>query len=190
MSAVAATTQTTGTTDLALAVPKWSEAALAVCFTAAVIAKVQLDWLLVALVPWAALLGVIAAIDFRELRVPNKLVGIGVLAALPALALGAVLSASAVSLSRAAFAALAGLVLFGLCHLASPASLGMGDVKLAPYISAHLGMFSWQVWYRGLFYGFALVSVAGIIALVVARTGRRTALPFAPFMALGAILAL
>lgn len=176
--------------DISLAVPQWADPVIAGVLAAATTFAIGADWLLVAFAPWALILGLIAAIDFRELRVPNRLLRAGFVTAVPTGAIGLSLTNLEVSLTRGIWAALAGLGLFGLCHLASPRSLGMGDVKLAPYIGLHLGIFSWDLWYRGLLFGFVLVSIAGVIAMVAARIGRRACLPFAPFMAAGAVVAL
>ena len=41
----------------------------------------------------------------------------------------------------------------------------------------------------GLFYGFILGAVAGVAAAASGRANMKTALPFGPFLALGAVLA-
>lgn len=176
--------------DISIGVPLWAGPVFALVAGASLWATFGADRVLIALLPWAAVLGIISAIDLRELRVPNKIIGPAVLLAVPLLLAVGAAGSEALSLQRAGQGAVASLVLFGAFHLASPTSLGMGDVKLAPYIGAHLALFSWRLWYQGLLYGFVCVSVAGIVAIVVARTGRRSALPFAPFLTLGALIAL
>jgi leader peptidase (prepilin peptidase) / N-methyltransferase len=122
----------------------------------------------------------VSAIDIKHRIVPNKIV-------LPAAAI--VLAARTVAHPSAVWA-LAGLgaALFLLLGaVARPGGMGMGDVKLA------------------LLLGFAVgptITLALLIALVTAavpsialivrhgRRGRTMALPFAPFLALGGIVAL
>jgi leader peptidase (prepilin peptidase)/N-methyltransferase len=41
----------------------------------------------------------------------------------------------------------------------------------------------------GLFYGFIIGSVVGVGLMIAGRAGRRTALPFGPFLAAGALIA-
>lgn len=176
--------------DISLPVPAWADPVFAGVLSVVSAVAIGIDWLLIAFVPWAVVLGLIAAIDFRELRVPNQLLKLGFMMAAPLVVLAVSLTTTEVSLTRGIWAGLISLGLFGLCHLASPRSLGMGDVKLAPYIGLHLGLFSWELWYRGLFFGFVFVSVAGVGAMIAARIGRRACLPFAPFMAAGAVTAL
>lgn len=176
--------------DISIDLPAWSGPVVSLLVVASLASTFSADAVMLALVPWGVVLGVVSAIDLRELRVPNKIIGPAVLAAVPLLVAAGVFSEHDVSIGRAATGAAASLGLFGIAHLASPTSLGMGDVKLAPYIGGHLALFSWEQWYRGLLYGFICVSIGGIIAMIVARTGRGAALPFAPFLTLGAVIAL
>jgi prepilin signal peptidase PulO-like enzyme (type II secretory pathway) len=130
----------------------------------------------------AAVLVVLSAVDIERGIIPNRIV-------LPATAI--------MLLFRLAFfpshapewllgTLLGGAVLF-LPHLFSPASLGMGDVKLAMLIGAALG---WGV-VLALPVGFVCVFPAALA--VIARGGlaaRKTTIPFGPFMALGALIIL
>ncbi len=72
-------------------------------------------------------------------------------------------------------------------HLVYPAGMGMGDVKLALLLGAALG---WLV-VLALFVGSLGVGLAGVVFLVrEGRAARKKAIPFGPFLALGAIAAL
>jgi leader peptidase (prepilin peptidase)/N-methyltransferase len=42
----------------------------------------------------------------------------------------------------------------------------------------------------GLFYGFILGAVIGVVMMIVGKAGRRTQLPFGPFLAAGSIVAI
>ena len=80
----------------------------------------------------------------------------------------------------------AGLALF-LIVLAYPKGMGMGDVKLALFMGAGLGL-SVVV---GLFLGFIAGAVPAIVLLVRhGRAARKQAIPLGPFLALGAVIAL
>lgn len=64
--------------------------------------------------------------------------------------------------------------------------LGMGDVKLLAAIGGWLGS---EALMPTVFFGSILGSVIGLIALVVSRNvGLKTALPFGPFLAVGAAI--
>ena len=74
-----------------------------------------------------------------------------------------------------------------LAALAYPGGMGMGDVKLALLIGALLG----RTTPVGLMLGLLLALVPSVVLL--ARHGsraRRLAIPFAPFLAAGAVVAL
>ncbi|HZR92254.1 MAG TPA: prepilin peptidase [Gaiellaceae bacterium] len=126
-----------------------------------------------------AALGIAAATDVAERRVPNRVV-------LPAAVVCAALTlaggAGAGLLSGLAIAAL----FLGL-SLARPAALGMGDVKLAVLVV--LGLDGQAP--RALVFGVALAACAGVL-LLLSRGGAawRLSLPLAPFLATGALVAL
>jgi leader peptidase (prepilin peptidase)/N-methyltransferase len=77
---------------------------------------------------------------------------------------------------------------FGLCF-AYPAGMGFGDVKLSGVLGLYLGWLGWGVWAAGLFLGFLIGGLYGIALLLRGRGGRKTAVPFGPFMLLGVLLA-
>jgi leader peptidase (prepilin peptidase)/N-methyltransferase len=64
--------------------------------------------------------------------------------------------------------------------------MGMGDVKLALLLGFVLGP---QV-VVGLFVSFFLGGLTGVVLLATGRKGRKDRLPFGPFLAVGALLAL
>ena len=77
---------------------------------------------------------------------------------------------------------------FALCF-AHPAGMGFGDVKLSGLLGMATAWLGWGPWAVGLFLGFLLGGVVGIGVILLGRGGRKTALPFGPFMLLGALLA-
>ena len=125
---------------------------------------------------------VVSGYDLERGIIPNRIV-------LPAAA--AVLAARiAISPGHTvewvvAAAGAAGFLL--VMHLVYPAGMGMGDVKLALLLGAALG---WLV-VLALFVGSLGVGLAGVVFLVrEGRAARKKAIPFGPFLALGAIAAL
>jgi leader peptidase (prepilin peptidase)/N-methyltransferase len=132
----------------------------------------------------------LALIDLDCRRLPDAIV----LPSYPVLVL--LLTASAWwqgdwwSLARAG---IGGAALFGfylLLALAYPAGMGFGDVKLAGLLGAILAYLSWPALLIGAFGGFLLGAVAGVVVLATGRGGRKTALPFGPFMIAAALLAI
>lgn len=78
----------------------------------------------------------------------------------------------------------AGLVLL-LIALASKGGMGGGDIKLAAVMGLYLGLKSVAL---ALFLSFLLGGLVGILLLVTGIKGRKDAVPFGPFLALGAII--
>jgi leader peptidase (prepilin peptidase)/N-methyltransferase len=124
----------------------------------------------------------IAVIDFDLKIIPNKLTGP---AAVLAVALGAVLEPSYLPEQLAAGAG--ALVFFLLPALIHNKGMGMGDVKLAGVLGLYLG----RAVVPGLFIALILGVVVGtaIIAMKGMSEGRRTKVPFGPFMAIGGLIA-
>jgi leader peptidase (prepilin peptidase)/N-methyltransferase len=158
------------------------EAATAALAVAVVLAKhsthdVVLGLLLVAvLVP-------VALIDFDHRVIPNK---ITLPAAIAAIAAGLATRPSGVPEQLIAGAAAAGFLLVFV--LAYPRGMGMGDVKLAGV----LGLFLGRSVAVALLVGVVAATVVGgvIIARVGVKDGRKTAVPFGPFLALGGVVAI
>jgi leader peptidase (prepilin peptidase)/N-methyltransferase len=123
-----------------------------------------------------------AAIDLEHRIIPNKLTATG--AAL-ALGLGTALDPSGEPARLIAGAAAGGFLL--LAALAYPGGMGMGDVKLAGVMGLFLGAAVAPAILIALLAGVALG--AAIIARKGAAAGRKTAVPFGPFLALGGAVA-
>ena len=72
--------------------------------------------------------------------------------------------------------------------LAYPRGMGMGDVKLAAVLGLYLGSAAAVAVFSGVLFG-AIAGVVVMARLGVAR-GRKTKVPFGPFLALGGVVAL
>ena len=164
----------------------------AVLFVLVTWRALQLDQLalLPALLFFTGLGVALSAIDLDVRRLPNALV-------LPAYPVLGVLLAGAAAvqddwtaLVRALLGAAALFGFFFLLAFVYPSGMGFGDVKLAGVIGLLLGYLSWGAVVAGAFAGFFLGAVVGVAVLAVGAGGRRTALPFGPFMVLGALAAL
>lgn len=143
-------------------------------------ASLMLVWLGVALV----------VIDVRTRRLPNALV-------LPAYPIALLLLALAswtpeLGWDAAAFARalLGGLVLGGVylaMHLAQPAGLGMGDVKLAVLLGAYLGWQSWTALALGGCGAFLVAGAQAVVLLLARRMDRKGTLAMGPAMIVAAV---
>jgi leader peptidase (prepilin peptidase) / N-methyltransferase len=158
------------------------ELATGVLYALVVVAKddaldIALGLLLVtALVP-------ITLIDLEHRLIPNR---ITLPAAVAALIAAVVLDVSFVPEQLIAGAAAGGFFL--LAALAYPRGMGMGDVKLAGMLGLYLGRAVGPAIFAGLIAGVVVGAV--IIGRKGAREGRRTAVPFGPFLALGGLVGL
>jgi leader peptidase (prepilin peptidase) / N-methyltransferase len=122
----------------------------------------------------------ISAIDAEYRIVPNRIVLPAAVAAL----VFQMLRAPSIEWPLAAFGA--ALFLFAAA-LAYPRGMGMGDVKLALLLGAFLG----RMVTVGLMVGlFAALVPSAILLATKGAAARKIAIPFAPFLAFGAIVAL
>jgi leader peptidase (prepilin peptidase) / N-methyltransferase len=124
-----------------------------------------------------------ALIDLEHRIIPNRLTGAG---ALLALALGAALDPAGEPTRLIAGAAAGGFLL--LAALAYPGGMGMGDVKLAGMMGLFLGSAVAPAILIALLSG--VLAGAVIVARKGAHAGRKTAVPFGPFLALGGVVAI
>jgi leader peptidase (prepilin peptidase) / N-methyltransferase len=123
-----------------------------------------------------------ALIDLEHRIIPNSLNALG---AVLALGLGTALDPSGEPARLIAGAAAGGVLL--LAALAYPGGMGMGDVKLAGVMGLFLGSAVAPAILIALVTGTVLG--AAILARKGVREGRKTAVPFGPFLAFGAIVA-
>ncbi|MCU1404731.1 MAG: peptidase domain protein, partial [Glaciihabitans sp.] len=63
-----------------------------------------------------------------------------------------------------------------------------GDVKLAGIVGLALGWVGWGALLVGAFAAFLVGAVLGLLLIAFRRGGRKTAIPFGPFMLLGAAI--
>jgi leader peptidase (prepilin peptidase)/N-methyltransferase len=123
-----------------------------------------------------------ALIDLEHRIIPNRITALG---AVLALAIGLALDPAGEPERLIAGAGAGGFLL--LAALAYPGGMGMGDVKLAAVMGLFLG--------RTVAAAILIALLAGVFlgVLIIARKGahegRKTAVPFGPFLALGAVVA-
>jgi leader peptidase (prepilin peptidase)/N-methyltransferase len=135
----------------------------------------------------------LAMIDLDVKRLPNALT-------LPAYPVGLALLAAGVAFGSsdpwsALLRGLIGLaamyaVFFVPWYATAGRGMGFGDVKLAGVLGLFLAFLGWRVWVVGLFAGFLLGAVVGIGLMLGGRAGRKSRLPYGPFMLTGAFIAI
>jgi leader peptidase (prepilin peptidase)/N-methyltransferase len=157
------------------------EVATAAAFAAcAAVRGVDADLLLE--LPFVAMLVAVAAIDLDLRIVPNR-----ILAPAAAFALPAALILRPGDLPELLVAGAAAFALLLAAALVRPGGMGMGDVKLAGVMGLFLGV----AVAPALFVAFLAGSVAGLVVISrVGVSGRKVAVPFAPFLAAGGLVGL
>jgi len=179
-----------GEDDIAWPVPTVAMYPLSAALTCLMLWAFGFDWVLVSVIPFVVFLSVMTVIDFRELRIPDKLTKPAALAAGPLLALSLLSDFDDTSLLRALLGALAMGAFYFTLFFIYPAGMGFGDVKLAPIIGAQLGFFGWIPEIRALLGAYLIVGPVAILLLIFGRARMKTGFPFGPFMAAGALVAL
>lgn len=166
------------------------EAATGVLF-ALLTLVVGVSWALPAVLYLGAAAVVLTLIDLDVQRLPDAIV-------LPSYVIGAVLLALGSwnpggepdwwALARAAIGAVGLFVFYFAAALAYPKGMGFGDVKLAGVLGMYLAWFGWGAFVVGGFSAFLLGGVFSVGLLISGRAGRKSGIPFGPWMLCGALL--
>jgi leader peptidase (prepilin peptidase)/N-methyltransferase len=132
-------------------------------------------------VVYIAVLLISSVTDLRSRRIPNLLT-------LPALAFALFVAFTEGTLALAMVGALIGAGAFMLpMFLYGRGSAGAGDVKLAAFLGAALGL---PGIISALFFAGLAASVVVLIGIGARKITRRSAIPFGPFIAFGGLAAL
>jgi leader peptidase (prepilin peptidase)/N-methyltransferase len=153
-----------------------------------------------------SVLVIISGVDIMRGIIPNKAILAGLVLLTPTVvALGIyrgepwrIGAAAATAMAGGAFFLLMGL-LYGYLFMrtegereddAVPTGIGMGDVKLMLVTGLALGYFRWYFLIVHVFLAALLGSLALIPLKVLSGKGRKDRIPFGPFLAAGAVVAL
>ena len=165
------------------------EAGTAVAFAAAA-AWVGLSWVLPALLYLAAISIALTMIDLEHKRLPDAITFPSYPIAAVLLTVAAVAEGEPGRLWRSAVCCLAFSALYFVLWFINRRGMGFGDVKFAGILGLYLGWFGWQHAIVGAFLGFFVGGVVGIVLMLAGRAGRKSQIPFGPFMIIGTWLAL
>jgi leader peptidase (prepilin peptidase) / N-methyltransferase len=127
-------------------------------------------------------------IDVEHHRLPDRLVGAGLIGAAMLLTLAAAVDSHWGALLRAAEAAVASFLLLFVVALASPRSLGFGDVKLAALLGCYLGWLGWDRVLPGFLLALLVGACLALVALASRRASLSTHLPFGPSLVFGMLI--
>ncbi|HEX5627786.1 MAG TPA: prepilin peptidase [Actinomycetota bacterium] len=143
-------------------------------------------WRAVLLAPFAGLMVALSVIDIRHRRIPNRLVYPAVVIAAAVIVAGD-LAGGGLDVLDAGI----GLFAYGLALLIIALiskGMGMGDVKLAGLIGLVLGSIGLDLVAVAAGMGILLGGVGAIVALL-AGADRKSAIPYGPYLASGAVIA-
>lgn len=143
--------------------------------------KFGYDW--ITLLFWAlfSVLLVVTVIDIHYFIIPNEILITG-------LVIGLIIIVS--QLMDRLFSGIIGFFIAGLIMLliaiVSKGGMGGGDIKLSAVMGLYLG---WQGVLVALFIAFLCGGIWGSLLLLTGRKGRKDAVPFGPYLALGGAIA-
>jgi leader peptidase (prepilin peptidase)/N-methyltransferase len=152
----------------------------------------QVGWSLIAFPPLLLFVGLIQLgyCDLTRRLLPKTLV----------YALSAAVIVSGVAIAgvmhewgRLEVAAIGGATFFTfffVMNLINPRWLAFGDVRLSLVVGFGLAWVSWMALFEGFFFANLVASIVGLGLMAVRRAGRRTAVPFGLYLAIGTGLVL
>jgi leader peptidase (prepilin peptidase)/N-methyltransferase len=130
----------------------------------------------------------LALIDLDVQRLPDVLTLPSYPVGLALLGLASGVHHNAWSFERALIGMAALFAFYFTVAFIAPRGMGFGDVKLSGVIGLHLAWLGWSELVVGAFAAFVVGAVAGIGIVLFAGGGRKTKVPFGPFMLVGALV--
>ncbi len=130
---------------------------------------------------------VLGYIDTRTRYLPSVIIWPTYLVVAAGLLGAAVASGEWGSLRRAVISGAIGFGVFYLLWLVFPGGVGFGDVRLSGLLGLALGWLGWGQFASGLYGGFFLGAVVGIVLIISRVMTRKQMVPFGPFMLVGAL---
>lgn len=128
-------------------------------------------------------------IDLHTQRLPREITYVTIVLGAIALVIAALVRDEPRRIWMAALGAGIALALMSGIYFASKGGMGDGDVRLSPLLGMYLGWLNPGIVAPGLFFGFLAGAIVGVAMMAGNRAGRRTAVPFGPFLALGTVVA-
>lgn len=148
------------------------------------------SWPLAIWVVLVPLLAALSFIDFATRLLPTFLIRPAYAVVLVGLVLVWVIERDTLDLVRAVLGWLIAGLMFFLLWFLNPRGMGYGDVRLSGVLGLALGQLGWGQLFVGLYSGFLLFGLPGLLVAVFRRDRSllKAAYPFGPFMILGALV--
>jgi leader peptidase (prepilin peptidase) / N-methyltransferase len=146
------------------------------------------DMVLVPLAVFVAVLVTVSVTDLSYRLVPRRLLYWSLFLMVPLLVIAAAVDNQWGHLVSAAIAGVAAFAIFFAIWWFVPRGMGFGDVRLAGVIGIATGYLGLVHAYLGFLTGFLVGLGFGVVVMVVSASGRKTRIPFAPALAVGAVV--
>jgi leader peptidase (prepilin peptidase)/N-methyltransferase len=153
-------------------------------------AEFGLSWELAGFCACAAGLVALSWIDLRTKKLPRQIIYVTAAIAVPLFCVAALVHREPRRIGMVALGAACAVAFMAIVYLASRGGMGDGDVRLSGLLGAMLGYLNPGFVAMGLFLGFASGAVVGLALMAAGRGGRKTQVPFGPFLAAGALAAI
>jgi leader peptidase (prepilin peptidase)/N-methyltransferase len=144
------------------------------------------SWSLAAFLYLAAVSVALAAIDLDLKKLPDRIVLPSIVVGIVLLAVGTIGTGDWWMLARALIGGAALFAFYFILLMVYPKGMGFGDVKLAALLGLYLGWLGWGNLIVGAFAAFLLGGLFSIGLLLFRKAKGKTAIPFGPWMLLGA----
>ncbi|MCU1417007.1 MAG: prepilin peptidase [Schumannella sp.] len=143
---------------------------------------------LVAFLTLTAVSIALALIDLDTHTLPNAIVLPALLAGILLLGIAGGVRGDWAAIAQAAIGGAGLFVFYLILALVKPGGMGFGDVKLAAVLGLYLGFLGWGNLLVGAFAAFLFGGLFGVVLILARRAGRKSTIPFGPWMILGAWL--
>jgi leader peptidase (prepilin peptidase)/N-methyltransferase len=151
--------------------------------------RIGLHWPLPAFLYLVAVGVALSFIDLDVKRLPNALTLPSYVVGAVALSAAALLDHQPIRLLHAGVGMAALYAVYYLLMVLKPGGMGFGDVKLAGVLGMFLGFLGWGPLVVGAFLAFLLGGLGGVGLLLVGKAGRKSRIPFGPYMVAAAFIA-
>jgi len=141
---------------------------------------------LVGLLYLAAVSVVLTCIDLETHTLPNVIVLPAYVVVIVLLGTASLLAGDVGALLRGVVGLIGLFAVYYLMALVYRGGMGFGDVKLAGVLGFALAWLGWDVFVVGAFAPFVLGGVFAIVLIAFTKAGRKTRVPFGPWMLAGA----
>ncbi|MBV9293488.1 MAG: prepilin peptidase [Frankiales bacterium] len=130
----------------------------------------------------------LAFIDLDCQRLPDALTLPSYAVGIVGLGVASAVHRDAWSIERALIGMAALFAFYFTVAMISPRGMGFGDVKLSGVLGLYLAWQGWDQLGVGAFAAFVVGGLAGVVLMAFAGAGRKTKVPFGPFMIIGALI--